>query len=162
MSQPPGKAGFKGPVNRPPTHKALDHGRMMRLGLAVEDAADGELIDCDAIDELALEEGVDAAWLYASVATTTEVEIQRRHPVAFVACGGNCQNWGALELIELLTELRAQRLDDGRDGFDIVAKSCLDQCEHAPVVEVHTPDGKALLRRPSKDELREAVEQSCD
>ena len=155
-------ASFRGPVNRPPTHKAIDHRRMMKLGLAVEDAADDEPISCDAIDELALEEGVDAAWLYASAATTTDVEIAREHDVAFVACGGNCQNWGALQCIEWLVDLRIERIEAGKPGFDIQAKSCLDQCEHAPVIEIRTDSGTALLKRPSREDLEAAVAEACD
>jgi NADH:ubiquinone oxidoreductase subunit E len=153
--------GRKGP-SRSPTHRSLEHQKMLNLGLAVEEAADGEPITAEAIDELALEQGVDASHLYAAAAVTTDVEFAREHEIAFVACGGVCQNWGALECIEHLVELRQERLDGGKPGFDIQAKSCLDKCEHAPAVMVVTPDGSALIARAGKDSLRQAVEQACD
>jgi NADH:ubiquinone oxidoreductase subunit E len=135
---------------------------MLNLGLAVEEAASGEPITGEAIDELALEQGVDASHLYAAAAVTTDVEFAREHEIAFVACGGVCQNWGALECIEHLALLRQERLDEGKPAFDIQAKSCLDKCEHAPAVMVVTPEGTALIARASKESLRQAVEQACD
>lgn len=161
MSLPTIGDGPKRPT-RHPTHKPLDHQKMMNLGLEVEEAAGGEPITSDAIDELALEQGVDASHLYAAAAVTTDVEIAREHDVVFVACGGNCQNWGALECIEHLVDLRQQRLESGKAGFDIQARSCLDKCEHAPVVMVRTPDGSGVIPKASKEALSEAVDQACD
>lgn len=134
----------------------------MNLGLAVEEAADGEPITGEAIDELALEEGVDAGYLYAAAAVTTEVEFAREHDVLFVACGGNCQNWGALDALEHLATLRQQRVDEGRAAFDIQARSCLDQCEHAPAVRMHTRDGDAFIARATRKAIDEAIALACD
>lgn len=134
---------------------------MMKLGLAVEDAADDEPITAEALEELALELGVDTSHLYAAAATTTDVAFSRQHDVAFVACGGICQNWGALECLETLVDIRQTRADNGLPLFDIQAKSCLDKCEHAPTVLVHTPDGSALIEQATPDKLREAVAQTC-
>ena len=155
-------AGGSRRPTRSPTHKSLDHQKMMKLGLEVEDAADEQPITCDAIDELALELGVDPGDLYASAATTTDVEFARESKVAFVVCGGICQNWGALECLEVLSDERRERVDDGRPVFDILSKSCLDRCEHAPAVEVHTPDGNAVIEQANPDKLREAIEQTCE
>ena len=134
----------------------------MNLGLEVEDNADDERISCDAIDELALELGVDPGDLYASAATTTDVQIAREQQVAFIACGGICQNWGALECLETLVDLRQTRSDDGKPIFDISAKSCLDKCEHAPAVQVITPDGTAIIEQATPVKLREAIAETCD
>lgn len=161
MSLPIAGGGPKGP-SRAPTHTPLEHQKMLNLGLAVEEAADGDPISCDAMDELALEQGVDASHLYAAAAVTTDVEFAREHPVAFVACGGVCQNWGALDCIEHLVDLRQERLDEGKAGFDIQARSCLEKCEHAPAVMAITPDGSALIPRADKASLARAVEQACD
>lgn len=167
MSLPISGAGPRGP-QREPTHKALDHRRMMNLGLAAEDAAsdadegEGQSITCDAIDELALEEGVDAGYLYAAIAVTTELQVAREHDVAFIACGGNCQHWGALECLERLATLRQQRIDDGAPGFDIQARQCLDKCEQAPVVTLHTTSGTAVIERANKKKIDEAVAAAFD
>ena len=139
---------------------------MMNLGLEVEDAAEdaGEdgRITCDSLEELALELGVDTSHLLASAATTTDVEVAREHRIAFVGCGGICQNWGALECLETLVSLRRERLDNGETGFDIRAESCLDKCEHAPAFMVHTPDGSALMKDVTPEMLRDAVAQTCE
>lgn len=153
--------GGKGP-NRPPTHKPLNLDRMMNLGLAVEEAADGAPIGADAIDDLALEQGVDAGALYAAAATTTDVAFAREHEVAFVACGGVCQNWGALARLEQLVTLRQQRLDEGKPGFDIQARRCLDRCGQAPVIQIQTPDGTAWITEATEEAVAEAVAQACD
>ena len=155
-------AGGSRHPSRSPTHKALDHKKMLNLGLEVEENAEDERITCDAIEELALELGVDPGDLYASAATTTDVQIVREHDVAFIACGGICQNWGALECLETLVDLRQSRRDDGQRLFDIAAKSCLDKCEHAPTIQVITPDGTAIIEEATPDALREAVAQTCD
>ena len=133
---------------------------MMNLGLAAEEAvedADDEAITCDAIDELALEEGVDAGYIYAAIAVTTEVQVAREHDVAFIACGGNCQHWGALECLEHLATVRQQRIDDGLPGFDIQARKCLDRCEQAPVITMHTGSGTAVIEHASKKTIDEAL-----
>lgn len=135
---------------------------MMSLGLVVEEAADGEAISHDAMEELALEHGVDTSHLYAAAAVTTDVELAREHDVMFVACGGICQNWGALECIEHLCDLRRQRMDSGKSAFDIQARSCLDKCEHAPAVMVVTPSGTALIPGATRAALTDAVEQACE
>ena len=155
-------AGGSRRPTRSATHTSLDHQKMMKLGLEVEETADEQPISCDAIDELALELGVDPGDLYASAAVTTDVEIARERDVAFVVCGGICQNWGALECLEVLADTRRNRLDEDRPVFDIFAKSCLDRCEHAPAVQVHTPDGSALIEQATPAKLREAIAQTCD
>ena len=100
-----GGGGSRHP-SRAPTHKALPHQKMMKLGFEVEELAADAPVACDALEELALELGVDTSHLLASAATTTDVDIAREHAVAFVGCGGICQNWGALECLETLVELR--------------------------------------------------------
>lgn len=159
MSLPIAGGGAGSP--RPPTHKPLDMNRMMKLGLAVEEAAEDAPIGGDALDELALDQGVDASHLYAAAAMTTDVEFAREHDVAFVVCGGTCQNWGALARIEQLVTLRQQRIDDGLPGFDIQVKRCLDQCGRAPVLQIRTPDGTAWLTEATEASVAEAVEQAC-
>ncbi|MCG8423022.1 MAG: hypothetical protein MJE77_34385 [Proteobacteria bacterium] len=158
----PISGGGPGVPGREPTHKALDLRKMMNLGMAVEEAAGDEPITVDAIDELALEEGVDTSHLYAAAAMTTEVEFARHNDVAFVTCGGNCQHWGALECIEHLVSLRQKRIEAGKTAFDIEAKRCLDKCEHGPVVLVRSPLGTAVIARATKESLSTAVAETCD
>ncbi len=160
MSLPIAGGGGRGP--RIPTHKALDFSKMMRCGVAVDEAADDAPITADALEELALEEGVDVSHLYAAAAVTTDVQFAREHEVAFTVCGGNCQHWGALECLETLADIRRERIEDGKSGFDIQAKKCLDQCDLGPVVVVHTPGGKALLEKANKSALAAAVAEICD
>jgi len=153
----------KGP-DRSPTHKPLDHQRMMKLGLAVEECADDQPIDCDALEDLALEAGANVSHLFASAAVTTDVEFAREYNTAFTVCGGVCQNWGALDAIEYLVELRRERIDAGQAGFDIIVKSCLDRCEHAPVVVAHSPDGSAHVSPTHQPMhvLRQAIDEAVE
>ena len=73
--------------------------------------------------------------------------------------GRSCQGWGAAELLDHLLKLHAHRRDDGDPGFGIVAKRCLDKCESAAIVLVHTPDGTAGLPEATNAQLDEALAQ---
>ncbi len=147
---------------RPATHRALDHQTMVRLARIVEDAAGGAPIAGTALDALAAEHGVEAGHLYASAAAITSVEIAREHKVSFVVCAGTCQNWGALECLQHLVELRRPRLKSWfKRAFDIEARACLNRCENGPVVRVHSRHGVAYIERADRDELSDAVKATC-
>jgi NADH:ubiquinone oxidoreductase subunit E len=152
--------GPKGP-SRPPTHKEVDLQTLMKLGMELEEATDGDVIGAELIDELAAELGVDASRLYAAAALTTELEIAAEHDVRFVVCAGGCQKWGALACLDELLALRERRVEQGAQAFDVVARRCLDRCSAAPAVLVHTPDGAALIEEATPAVLAEAVATAC-
>lgn len=135
---------------------------MTRLGQLVEQAASGKPVAHATILELARAHEVDASALYASAAVTTSVELAREHRVAFVVCGGACQSFGALDCLQHLIELRNQRHKRWfKKAFDIQAKSCLNGCDHAPMVRVHTRDGVGYIQRATPEHLSAAVKELC-
>lgn len=147
---------------RTPTHRALLPSEMTRLGELVVQAASGRPVDHATIEALARAHDVGASALYAAAGSNAAVEFTREHKVAFVVCGGACQGFGALEILEHLVELRQKRHKSWfKKAFDIQAKSCLNGCEHAPMVRVHTRDGIGWLRRTTPGEVAEAVKDLC-
>ena len=148
--------------NRAATHRGLDFTRAMKLGNDVGDDVGDEPITFEQLDEIAVERGIAHSHLYAAVATTTELEFDRTsHEVTFELCGGKCQLWGALERIDQLVDLRNERAEAGKQLFNVVTKSCLDKCDHAPVLALHTPDGMAVLTNATDKTIAEAVAQAC-
>jgi NADH:ubiquinone oxidoreductase subunit E len=148
--------------NRAPTHRGLDFTRAMKLGSDLGDEVDEGPITFDLVDELSAERGIPHSHLYASAAISTELEFDRTtEKVTFELCGGKCQLWGALERIDQLVDIRIERAEAGKKVFNIAAKSCLDKCEHAPVIALHTPDGTAVLTNASEKDLAEAVAEAC-
>lgn len=149
---------------QPATHKPLELDRLMKLGVSVEDAAedaDDELVTTDMLEELGEDLGVPVSHLLAATAMTTDLELAREEEVTFVCCAGGCQGWGALERIDQLFDLRRERADAGKPLFNIHARNCLDQCQQAPVVLVHGPDGVAMIDQADADKLSEAVDAFC-
>lgn len=151
--------------SRPATHTTMDLDRLMKLGVAVEDAAeeaDSEVVTQELIDEVADDTGERAANLYAAAAMTTDLEFDRAQPVSFVFCAGGCQAWGALDHMEQVLDIRRERAEAGRPLFNVLAKNCLDRCQHAPAVLLTGPDGSALLTEVTRDALIEAIESACE
>jgi NADH:ubiquinone oxidoreductase subunit E len=149
---------------RPATHTPLDLDRLMKLGVAVEDAAedaDEEQVAPEMLEELAEEMGTDVSQLLAATAMTTDLELARPEEVTFVCCAGGCQGWGALDRVEDLFDIRRERAEAGKALFNIHARNCLDRCQQAPVVLVHGPDGVAFLPEASRDDLEQAIDELC-
>lgn len=128
----------------------------MKLASRIEDAATDGSISREAIDELAEDAGVDRAQLYAAAVLCDDVAIDRRHHVQLVFCTGGCQQWGALDRLEHALAAR----DRGNLPVDIVPRACLDRCEHAPAVELHSPDGLAVLPAATDDSIDDALAAS--
>lgn len=158
MNDSPGD-GFGGAA---PSGRPLDHQQMMELGKRVQDAARTAPISCDAIDKLADTLGVTASALYASAAAIGDVEIERKHKVTFVVCTGSCRDKGALDHLQHLVEERKRRRKKWfKKAFDIEARSCLNRCDHAPVIRLHLREGVAFLERTTTDVLNDAIKETC-
>jgi hypothetical protein len=97
--------------------------------------------------------------VYAAAALMTEIGCDASDAVRFELCIGGCQAWGAGELLRHLLERHAQGRENDAPRFGIVAKRCLDKCDHAALVLVHTPNGTAALPAASIDALDEALAQ---
>ncbi len=161
MSLPIAPAAKKKP-SRQPTHRAIDHARLLRLGSDVEDEADEDTVDFALIDRMAVEQGIPHSHLYAGVALTTELTVEAEAAVQVAVCVGHCQQWGALECIDALADARIERGERGAPTFDILPKECLDACEHAAAVKLRTPAGTALIPAATPAALVEAVETALD
>ncbi len=157
---PPPRTDATRRPTRAATHRPIELSKLMNLALALEDAGD-DAITCDALEELAVDEGgVPRAHMYAAMVMNPELSFAREHDTAFVVCAGGCQEWGSLDVIETLLRAREARLDDGEPAFDVCAVLCHDKCEQAPIVEVHTDSGKALIEEADRDgALDEALSQ---
>lgn len=140
--------------NRSPTHKDIEPARLARLGLDVEELAEGGPITPDRVLGLSAEQGKEPSQYYAAIALATELELPTA-PVTAVFCVGVCQGWGALDLVDRAAEVWEQR----KGGFAIGVRSCLDRCENAPACELRTPDGTAVLAPATPDKLAAALNE---
>ncbi|MBK9033336.1 MAG: hypothetical protein IPL61_19030 [Myxococcales bacterium] len=137
--------------NRSTTHREIDMTRLAGLGLELEELAEGGPITPDRVIALAEEQGKPPSHYYAAVALATELELPTA-PVTAVVCAGKCQSWGALECLDAAVTAWEQR-----PGFAIAVRSCLDKCAEAPVVELRTPDGTAVLLRAKAADVTAAL-----
>lgn len=152
--------GTKKAPSRAPTHGELDAARMMRIVGDLEDAlADrGEASLSPAlVEDIAAELGVRESHLYVAAATMSEIACKSGAAIEFELCVGNCQKWGAVELLERVLEADAVRRCADRPGFGVIARSCLDRCADAPVVRLRTPDATAGLAPASIERLDETL-----
>jgi hypothetical protein len=148
----------------PATHAPLELDRLMKLGIAIEDAAEqagAAELTVELIDQLADDSGAAPSHLYAAAAMTTDLPFARSAEVAFVCCAGGCQGWGALDRIEDLLSIRRERAAAGKPTFDIQAKNCLDRCAEAPSVLAVSAAGSALITQADRAKLADAVAQLC-
>jgi NADH:ubiquinone oxidoreductase subunit E len=134
---------------RSPTHEDVPTGRLAAMGLELEDIADGETVALPALIELAEDRGRPASHYLAAVALATELRVTPAAPITVRVCAGNCQRWGALDLLDHLAgQLAGQRAGqrgETRSGFAIAPVSCLDRCDHAPACEIHGGHGQLVV-----------------
>jgi NADH:ubiquinone oxidoreductase subunit E len=133
---------------RSPTHEEIDPTRLASIGLELEEIADGEEIPLPALVELAEDRGRPASHYIAAIPLATELRLAGKAPVSVRVCAGNCQRYGALDLLDHLVE---------KSGIAIVPVTCLDRCDQAPACEVHSASGQLVLAPASKGSLDEAI-----
>ncbi|HEX3758883.1 MAG TPA: (2Fe-2S) ferredoxin domain-containing protein, partial [Kofleriaceae bacterium] len=122
--------------------------------LELEDIADGDTVALPALVELAEDRGRPASHYLAAVALATELRVAPAAPVTLRVCAGNCQRWGALDLLDHLVENVAGRASS---QFAIAPVSCLDRCDHAPAVEIHGPHGQLVVAPATAAALDDAL-----
>src|SRR5262245_5939491 len=150
--------------SQPPTCSPLELDRLMKLGVAIEDAAEqagAEELDAALIEQVAEQTGASESHLYAAAAMTTDLRFARTAEVTFVCCAGGCEGWRALDRIEDLVSIRRERTAAGLPGFDVHARNCLDRCAEAPAVLAVTAAGQALITGATRAKLAEAVAELC-
>jgi len=153
-----GGGGAKTP-SRSPTHEDVPPATLARLGLDLEEAAEGAPLTPDQILDLAAERGKSVGEYYAAAVLAADVELDAGRPIQLVFCAGTCQRWGAVDCIERAVERWEARREAGDPGFDVLARKCLDRCDKAAVCEVRTPDGVSVLTETTPDAIDDALTQ---
>jgi NADH:ubiquinone oxidoreductase subunit E len=140
---------------RPATHPPIPMHRLMGLAVDIEEAfeaAGAESLTPELAEEIAADVGASVAHVYVAAAMMTQIACDTSATTRFEICVGGCQQWGAVAALQHLLKRH-----EG-SGYGIVAKNCLDQCEHAPMVFVQTPDGRAALPEATPAKLDEAID----
>lgn len=137
---------------RSPTHQDVPIGRLSSMGLELEDIAEDDEVTLAAVIELAEDRGRPTSHYLAAIPLATELRLAQPTPLAVRVCAGNCQQWGALDLLDHL----AERVVAGA-AFAIAPTSCLDRCDHAPAVEIHGDHGQLVVAPATKARLDEAL-----
>ena len=139
---------------RSPTHEDVEMGRLASMGLELEDiAVDGE-VNLPALVELAEDRGRPASHYIASIPLATELKLAGSAPLVVKVCAGNCQRYGALDLLDHLVD---KSIAAKGATFSITPVSCIDRCDQAPACEVHGAHGQLVLAPATKSNLDEAL-----
>jgi NADH:ubiquinone oxidoreductase subunit E len=133
---------------RSPTHEDIDPSRLASMGLELEEIAEGDEVPLPALIELAEDRGRPASHYIAAIPLATELRLAGKAAVTVRICAGNCQRYGALDLLDHLVE---------KKGIAIAPVTCLDRCDHAPACEVHSASGQLVLAPATSANLDEAI-----
>lgn len=147
---------------RSPTHEDIPLARLSAMGLELEEIAeisDNGAIDLPALIELAEDRGRPPSHYLAAVALATELRVAPEAPLTVRVCAGNCQRWGALDVLDHLAERAAKQLaaPGGAAAFAIVPVSCLDRCDQAPACELVGDHGRLVVAPATPAALDEAL-----
>jgi hypothetical protein len=150
---------------RSPTHEDIELGRLAAMGLELEEIAEDDQVALPALIELAEDRGRPPSHYVAAIALATELRIagdgiDRTAPpfggaagraqvpaIELKICAGNCQRYGALDLIDALIDRRVR----------FVPVSCLDRCDQAPACELHGEHGTLVLAPATVTAVDEAL-----
>jgi NADH:ubiquinone oxidoreductase subunit E len=144
------------------TPRVLDMGTLLRLAKQLDGIAGDGVVTAQAVETLAAELGIPIEDLYAGLGTSTQTTLALEHDQQFVVCIGGCQARGALPCVETLLTIRSKRLGAGKSGFDVVPRQCLSRCGYAPVVEVRSKDGDAVITAATPKSVAGAVKELLD
>jgi NADH:ubiquinone oxidoreductase subunit E len=134
---------------RSPTHEDIELGRLASMGLELEDIATDDRVELAALIELAEDRGRPASHYVAAVALATELTIAPARQIALKICAGNCQRYGALDLIDALIAKHANVTWQPVD--------CLDRCDNAPACELHGDHGVLVIAPAKPEAVTEAL-----
>lgn len=136
---------------RSPTHEEIEISRLASIGLELEEIANGDEIPLPALVELAEDRGRPPSHYLAAIPLATELRLAGTAPLTLKVCAGNCQRYGALDLLDHLVE------HTQRDAFQITPVTCLDRCDQAPACELDGAHGKLVLAPATKASIDEAL-----
>ena len=137
---------------RSPTHEDVPIARLSSMGLELEDIAEDDTVALDALVELAEDRGRPPSHYLAAIPLATELRLAGDAPLTVRVCAGNCQRYGALDLLDHLVEKRSA-------AFSIAPVTCLDRCDQAPACELHGAHGQLVLAPATAAELDDALAQ---
>jgi NADH:ubiquinone oxidoreductase subunit E len=139
---------------RSPTHEDVPMSRLASMGMELDDIADDGKVALPALVELAEDRGRPASHYIAAIPLASElVLVSDTDKVSLRVCAGNCQRYGALDLLDHLVERSL-----AKGGFSIVPLECLDRCDHGPAIEVDGAHGKLVLAPATKKSVDEALD----
>ncbi|HEY1547384.1 MAG TPA: hypothetical protein VGG28_06170 [Kofleriaceae bacterium] len=134
---------------RSPTHEDIELGRLASMGLELEDIAKDDVVQLADVIELAEDRGRPTSHYVAAVALATELTIAPPAKIALKICAGNCQRYGALDLIDALIGKHAAVTWQPVD--------CLDRCDNAPACELHGDHGVLVIAPARPEAVTEAL-----
>ena len=138
---------------RSPTHEDVPIARLSSMGLELDEIAEDDVVQIAAIVDLAEDRGRPASHYLAAIPLATELKVATTGANEVRVCAGNCQRYGALDLLDHLVE-RHQKAPT----FTIAPVECLDHCDKAPAAEIHGAHGKLVLAPASASAIDEALE----
>lgn len=124
------------------------------MGMELDEIADDGKVALPALIELAEDRGRPASHYIAAIPLASELQlVTDSDTVLLRVCAGNCQRYGALDLLDHLVE-RSQ----AKGGFGIVPVECLDRCDHGPAIEIDGAHGKLVLAPATKAAIDESLD----
>lgn len=128
--------------------------RLASMGMELEEIADDGVVALPALLELAEDRGRPASHYLAAIPLATELRLATdSDAVTLKVCAGNCQRYGALDLLDHLVERSA-----AKGGFAFALRECLDRCDHGPAIEVASAHGTLVLAPATKATVDEALD----
>jgi len=119
---------------------------MPGMGLELEDIAVDGVVPVRALIELAEDRGRPPSHYLAAIPLATELALATSGALVARVCAGNCQRYGALDLLDHLVERCA-----------IAPVECLDRCDVGPAIELHGDHGVLVLAPATIKNVDEAL-----
>ncbi len=139
---------------RSPTHEDVPLARLSSMGLELEEIAEDEQVTIAALADLAEDRGRPASHYLVAIPLATELRIASSDAaVTLRVCAGNCQRYGATDLLDHLVARHLRR-----PSFQIAPVTCLDRCDQGPACELAGPDGPLILAPATTASLDEALD----
>lgn len=133
--------------------------RLSSMGLELEEIAIDNVVHLPALIELAEDRGRPPSHYLAAVALATSDDedkpyrVEPSAPITVRVCAGNCQRWGALDVLDALVERWQTRKD-----VAIVPVSCLDRCDQAAVCQIEGAHGTLVVAPATPANVTEALD----
>lgn len=137
---------------RSPTHEDVPIARLSSMGLELEDIAQDDEVEIAALVELAEDRGRPPSHYLAAIPLATELKVASSGGIEVRVCAGNCQRYGALDLLDHLVERHGAAAT-----FTIVPIECLDRCDLAPACELRGGHGTLVLAPATAASIDEAL-----